>query len=138
MALEDHPTVRRISQQQLPYLNAQVLDAGYLRHLAWTMVQTTLGWSKSVDPPSIRNGLKFSKIIHGPSPCWLSWCEWRENRCVVPLVQSPIWSSIAQAMKSTRSAQQWLPIWKLAEFARRILQWASQWRCIRPAPELYG
>src|SRR5215472_6669531 len=34
MALEDHPTVRRISQQQLPYLNAQVLDAGYLRHLA--------------------------------------------------------------------------------------------------------
>src|SRR5215472_5527264 len=34
MALEDHPTVRRISQQQLSCLNHQVLDAGYLRHLA--------------------------------------------------------------------------------------------------------
>jgi len=34
MALEDHPTVRRISQQQLSCLNPQVLDAGYLRHLA--------------------------------------------------------------------------------------------------------
>jgi len=34
MSLEDHPTVRRVSQHQIPYVNAQVLEAGYLRRLA--------------------------------------------------------------------------------------------------------
>ena len=70
----------------------------------WIMERMMLGWSNSVGLPSNRNEPKSSEIIRGPSHCWPSWFGWRESRCVARLGQSPTWNSIAQAMKSMRSA----------------------------------